>query len=187
MKPFRTPEQKARGFILSHFGKSALAPFTGQDDAALAVFANAVELYCRGDYTGRGAAITAMRTAVHAMQDRPELRALAVLAIVAIYDWPELRRLLPLLELDALTLVAVNEYLAQLGESRWALSVAGPAATVGPSVSIGLRVGDRIFGFSELRALQPDDLQKRGLSSPQAMHLAGIAWSLAEMGDGNGA
>lgn len=55
-------------WMRANFGRSYLAPFTGQDYRAFALFVAALDLYCAADGDGRRAALVALDAGLSAAQ-----------------------------------------------------------------------------------------------------------------------
>lgn len=83
---------QARAFVRHHLGKSAFAPFTGQDYPAWSAFVHLVECYSRG---GNDHAIDAMAGAVLCAQNSSTILAPFVQAIACVMDWTTIAELWP--------------------------------------------------------------------------------------------
>lgn len=93
MKP-KAHCHETRAFLRINFGRTCLAPLTGQDGRALDAIAHCWELYTNSDEDGQRAALDAVRALLKAMQ--PSTRHLAREAIPAAANWEDRERWWPL-------------------------------------------------------------------------------------------
>lgn len=98
----RRPQPFCRSYetwLKHHYGKSCLAPLTGQDRTALEAFVHLLHLYAHADDEGRQYATQAMASTVLAMQEH--VRYLASRCIPHVLDWGDEPRLWLLLMYQA--------------------------------------------------------------------------------------
>jgi hypothetical protein len=121
-----TPLRAMEAFLRANYGKRVLAPLTGQDHAALATFANALDGYTRADGPGQRYFLLAMWCATMCMQR--STRPLAWKGVPSFLDWPdEFRLQLRAAEAAANCLDASAgsvELLRAISDSRTAMRVA---------------------------------------------------------------
>lgn len=78
---------EAERFVVRHLGKDAFAPFTGQDSSAWRAFVYLLEMYSRGDNTGRAVAIRAMNSVLRGVQNMRHIHLVFAQTIAHVLDW----------------------------------------------------------------------------------------------------
>lgn len=90
------PDYKAaREFCQAYLGRDCFAPFTGQDASGWHAFVYLVQMWGRGDYVGRDAAIIAMRAVLSGVQSKECIHQVFCQTIPAILDWSHVEEIWP--------------------------------------------------------------------------------------------
>jgi hypothetical protein len=74
-------------FVETYLGRSAFAPFTGQDTSGWFAFVYLLEMYGRGDAAGRRAALAAMGEVLRGVQNLECIHRVFIQTIPHVLDW----------------------------------------------------------------------------------------------------
>lgn len=85
----------AQDFCRAYLGSDCFAPFTGQDTSGWRAFVYLVEMFGRSDYSGRPAAIDAMRSVLSGIQNKEDIHQVFCQTIPAILDWSHVAEIWP--------------------------------------------------------------------------------------------
>ena len=95
MSKEKPTDKVAQEFCRAYLGRDCFAPFTGQDASGWHAFAYLVEMWGRGDYAGREAAIVAMRAVLSGVQQKECIHQVFVQTIPALLDWCHVAEIWP--------------------------------------------------------------------------------------------